>query len=330
MSTQLTPFENSKVPAYLKAKGPVVNAFANAGVGERYKFLSIKSKVFTIVDGDTKVMVTKPGDDSPASGIEVVIVASNPQKSKVYYIEGYQEGSAEKPTCYSDDGISPGPSAGEPQAKKCATCAHNVFGSKITENGKKAKACSDSMRLAIAPAGQLDDLMLLRVPAASLKALGTFGNELALRGVEPHKLITRIGFDYTVSYPALTFKAMSWVDEDQLAEIESLRTGELARQITGELVGPQGEDEEFEQAPAPVAKAAPKAEAPVAKVEAPIAKAAAPKDTAPKAAAKKSAFAVSADDDLPATPRAKVKVEADVAEQVGELVGSVDDLDFDD
>ena len=167
--------------------------------------------------------------------MEVVILSVNPKKSKVFYNSGFVEGSVAKPTCHSNDGLAPASDAEEPQSKKCNVCPHNQWGSRITENGGKGKACGDSMRLCVAPAGMINDSMLLRVPAATLKTLGQYGSQLAKRGVEPQYVVTRVGFDYNVAHPALTFKAMRFVEEAELATVESTLTDEadIIDQITG-------------------------------------------------------------------------------------------------
>src|SRR5690606_11680321 len=108
----------------------------------------------------------------------VVIVKANPNLSKTFYKNGYEEGSAEKPTCYSHDGLKPAADAAEPQASACLACPHNVWGSRVTENGSKGKACQDYRRLCVVPSGQLDRPMLLRVPAGSLKDLVAYGDML--------------------------------------------------------------------------------------------------------------------------------------------------------
>ena len=139
------------------------------------------------------------------------------------------------PTCYSDDGIGPSVNSESPQAKKCAACPHNQWGSKITDSGGKGKLCGDSIRVAIAPTDQIDDPMLLRIPAASLKAVGQYGATLARRGVEPHHVVTKIGFERGVAYPSLTFKAVRYVEEEELKEIEEVlqSEAELLGKITG-------------------------------------------------------------------------------------------------
>lgn len=279
--SNITPFESKALPA---AFNKAVSLFGlttdlASGGGAGFKMLSIKGKVFHIVDGDARQLVTKPdAPDEPAASLNVVILKGNPNKSKVFYVGGYSEGADTKPTCFSNDGIAPDAQAQEPQAKQCATCPHNVWGSKITEDGRKARACGDSKRLAVAPAGQLNDPLLLRVPGASLKALDQFQDQLAKRGVPYQMVVCKVGFDYTVAHPQLTFKPIDFVtDDDALKTIKEQLDSDVVEQIIGlkpsavpvvdddhvpapspKVAAPA--DEEFEQpAPAPAAKAPAKA-----------------------------------------------------------------------
>lgn len=236
----------SKLPAHLKNKAVSENAFGAAVSLGGFPVISIKGKVFHIQRGDERELVAHPDDaDEPARSIEVVIVGINNAKSKVFYDKGYVEGSTDAPTCYSNDGVAPAMDAEDKQAKKCATCPHNQWGSRITESGGKGKLCQDSMRLAVCPAGQLNDPMLLRVPATSLKTLGNYGTTLAKRAVAPEYVITKVGFDFDVSHPALTFKATKFVDEDQLAEIEDCKKDEAETigLIIGTITAPMADTE---------------------------------------------------------------------------------------
>ena len=266
MANDMVAITASKLPAHLQGKVKTNNVFASAVSAGGFPVVSIKGKVFHITRGDEKTLLTKGEDGDPASFIETVIVAVNPNKSKVFYDSGYEEGMAAKPTCYSNDGTAPAADAEHPQAKKCAACPHSQWGSRITDNGGKGKACSDSMRLAIAPPDQLNDPMLLRVPAASLKTLGQYGQQLGKRGVEPHHVVTKIGFDYTVAHPALTFKAVRFVEADELQEVEAVLVDEdeTITQITG-VANPITRDVEY-VASEPAPKAANKIEAPKPKI----------------------------------------------------------------
>jgi hypothetical protein len=235
MSDMVT-IESGGLPAHLKGKTKTNNLFAAAVSVGGFPVISIKGKVFHIQRGDVRELVTKVGtDDEPAPSLEVVILSVNPNKSKVYYNTGFIEGSVAKPTCYSNNGVEPAADAEEQQSKKCNVCPHNQWGSRITDSGGKGKACGDSMRLCVSAAGMMNDPMLLRVPAATLKTLGLYGTQLSKRGVEPQYVITKVGFDYNVAHPALTFKAVRFVEEAELTLIEDtlVEESELIDQITG-------------------------------------------------------------------------------------------------
>lgn len=318
---QIVPFDSKQLPAHIRAatSTAVVNPFA-AAVGGGFPVVSIKGKVFHIVRGDERTLVTKPdADDEPAANVEVVIIAVNPAKVKTYYSGGYAEGSADKPVCYSNDGVKPASDSAEPQAKNCATCPQNVFGSRITENGKKAKACSDAMRLAIAPAGQLNDPMLLRVPATTLPVLGEYGAMLAKKGYKPEQVVTKIGFDYSVAHPALTFKAVGFVTDEMMEEIAVVAKGDVVAQITG-VVGGHADEVFQQEAPAPKPKAA------KVKVEPEDEPAPAPAPKATKAT--KPKVKVEQDDDIPVAPKA-AKAAAEPM-TVSDIEAGLDNLDFDD
>lgn len=326
MSTNIVPFDSGKVPASILAifGDPSTNDIVgNRGGGGGFPVISIKGKVFHITRGGEKTLITKPGEDDPAASIEVVLVRTNPNNSKVFYASGYQEGSDAKPTCYSNNGTKPEADATEPQSKSCATCQHNQWGSRITESGKKGKACTDSCRIAVATVDTPNDPMLVRVPAASLKALTEYGKIVAARGVKPEACVTRIGFDYSVAHPALTFKPVGLIgDADTMQEIKDVRDGELVAQIVGIAPTPAADvpaednTEAAAPAPAPAKAAAPKPAAP--KPAAPAADAV-EKAVAAAAATKKVSVAVEA----PAAPSKTSSLEAEIG-------GLIDGMDFDD
>lgn len=291
----LIPFESAKMPASIAAAFNV--SFDDFSSGQRSGFpvVSIKGKVFHIKRGDEKTLVTKPdAPDEPAASIEVVVLKTHPGVAKTYYSKGFTEGNVEKPDCYSNDGVAPAADAQAAQAKKCATCPHNQWGSKITEDGKKAKSCADVKRLAVAPAGQVNDPMLMRVPAASLKTWDAYVDLLKKRGVPPPAVVTKIGFDYTVAHPALTFKPIGFITEEMAAEIKEVLDSDTVQSIIGGAPAGVVDDEPFEQS-AP-AKAEPEAPA------------------KPKAAAKPKSAALAAvveEAEAEPAPVKKVKIEAE-------------------
>lgn len=336
----IIPFDSAKVPSTIAAMfGSSANDLVGNSASGGFPVISIKGKVFHINRGGDRTLVTKPGEDDPAASIEVVVLRANPNRSKVYYASGFQEGENSKPTCYSNSGIAPEADAQEPQAKKCATCVHNQWGSRVTDNGAKGKSCSDSRRLAIATLDTPNDPMLLRVPAASMKSLEEYGKILAARGLPPQAVVTKIGFDYSVAHPALTFKPIGLIgDPEQLNEIKHASESEIAAQIIGLLATPvdaapaSGETAEDEvevvavPAPAPVAAApkpapAPRPAAPKPAVAKPAAVVESALDKAMAAAETTKKVAVKVETPPPVSPSASLE---------SQIESMIDGMDFDD
>ena len=319
MTTNLVPFESATtLPAFLKAdtKGNLA-AFMGGAV---FDSLSIKGKVFHLNKGGEKILIKKPdGDGEPASSVEVVILDIGPRgklSSRIFYMEKYVEGSVESPDCSSNDGVSPDEGVKNPQANKCAVCPQNVKGSGATATNPTGKACGSSKRLSIATPDNLSEPMLLRVPGDSIVALGDHLKVLNNRGVpNSYGVVTKIGFDYTVAHPKLTFKPVSFVSAEQYAEAGEVAKTELSQQIIGIVATTEGE--EFEQA-APATEPPKKKfvvqledEAPEPeKVAAPVAK------PAPKPAAKPKP--------------APAPVVEEVSKIDDGMSAALDDLDFDD
>lgn len=327
----MIPFDSGKVPASIAAMfGDTSNELVGNSASGGFPVISIKGKVFHIQRGDERTLVTKPGEDDPAASIEVVVIRANPNRSKVFYAEGYQEGEKSKPTCYSNSGVEPEADAQEPQAKKCGVCVHNQWGSRITSDGRKGKGCADSRRIAIATVDTPADPMLLRIPAASMKNLEEYGKMLAARGLPPQAVVTRVGFDYSVAHPALTFKPVGMIgDATLLADIKRAGDSEIVGQIIGTKQATSAAYAEVDEETGEIAAPAP---APV--VEPAPAPAPAPKAAAPKPAAKPKLTAEEVADSAPTTKRAAIKVEAAEDAKASSLEKSIesmlDDIDFDD
>lgn len=244
----IIPFDaGNKLPAYLKAFNvSELNADLTAHAGGGFPVISIKGKAFAIVRDGERTVIPNPKDpESPATNIEVVLIKANKGTSKVFYLKGYDPKDSEgaKPDCYSSDGVAPAADAQNPQAKKCATCPHNQWGSRITEKGaSKGKACNDTVRMAVAPAGQLNDPMLLRVPPASIKALGEYGQTLAKRGVGYNMVVTKVAFDPEAESPKLTFKPIGFLDDEGFAEVREMVESDIVKDILGASVVPAADE----------------------------------------------------------------------------------------
>jgi hypothetical protein len=294
----IVPFSSSKLPAFLK-NASVSNAnelTANVGSGG-FPVMSIKGKVFSLVKNGERETLMNPNDpDEVATSINVVLLKANPNLSKVWYAKQFVEGSDAKPDCFSNDGIAPDPVVEAPQAKKCSVCPKNEWGSKVTEDGKKGKACADSRRLAIANPDAIDDPILLRAPAATLKPLAEYGAELAKKNVPYSAVITKIGFDREAASPKLTFKPIGFLTEEQYEQVQKIVKDDTVASILGkpgETPTPDSaEVRESKALPAPEEKPEPEVEkAPEPKAEAKPAK---------KPEAKKPEPKVTEDDNLEA------------------------------
>ena len=205
--SNIIPFDSDQLPALYADYAKEINSDLANHAGGGFPVISIKGKVFTIKRDGTNQVIPNPKDpEAAATAIDVVIVKANKHKSKVFYLKGWKEGDDAKPDCFSSDGIAPDPSVEKPQAKNCATCKNNEWGSKISESGTKLKACSDSIRVAVATSDNLEDPMLLRIPAASMKNLGEFSTFCNRRRVPYNAVVVRISFDREASTPKLIFK----------------------------------------------------------------------------------------------------------------------------
>jgi hypothetical protein len=158
----------------------------------------------------------------PKPFIDVVIVGRAPSNSKVYYAKTYAEGDDGQPDCWSSNGQVPDPSIQNPQSRSCVGCKWNQFGSRVnTATGSKGKACADIRRIAVVPADDVANKlmggpMLLRVPPASLSALGQFSDGLESAKYPFNCLVTRIGFDPQKAYPLFTFQVLRAVTDEQM------------------------------------------------------------------------------------------------------------------
>lgn len=246
-----------------KFKGMVdeIGGDLSGGVNGSYAILSFKGSRFSVkYQGQMTPITNDQGD--PVGSFEAVLVKSNPYLTKQYYAKGFVEGDSSAPDCFSIDGKVPSEASPAKQHTNCAACPMNTF-SKINEStGKKTKPCQDNRKMALLPADDLvNELfggpMLARIPAASLKDLAMFGDTLKARGFSYNSVRVRIGFDLTVSYPKLVFRAIRpLTDEEADKVLEWYQSDAVAKMladfadITVPVDAGSVVDELFEQPPA--------------------------------------------------------------------------------
>ena len=251
MTNAITTFENTQVPAFLQARRQAAQEMnaTLAALATGFPTISIKGKVFTFVrDGERTVMTRQDDPSSPVSSI-LAIIANASGIVKSYYENGYSEGSDDnKPTCFSNDGIHPDPQVEHKQCDNCRMCKRNVFGTARSENGQagKGKACSDAIRLAVMsdPNGEA---YLLRVPPASLRALGQYTQQLMKRGVPINAVVTKIAFDIQAATPKLVFTFHSFLNEAQYSAVTEAAHSDIVQRIIGK--DPEYSEEPVQPAP---------------------------------------------------------------------------------
>jgi hypothetical protein len=300
---QITPFDNVTDVTVYDPSDFAMNVAAAEFASVKFPVISTKGGRFHIKRDGERTLITRPktnptDPDEPASFIDVAVI--NLQRSKTFYVDGYTEGSEEKPDCFSNDGVTPDAQARNLQCSSCALCPQNVWGTGSNDKGEatKGKACSDVLRLAVAMPTALDDPFMLRVPPASLKNFAAMSKIVSDKRIPLAAVVVRVSFDTDVT-GVMLFQAIGKMDSSGYAKSKSLTTSSLVLAITGKssFTAPA--------AAAPAALAAP-APTPVAPDPAIAEKAEAEK----AAAAKKKAAA--------AAKMAKLKAEMAAIEAAGE------------
>lgn len=235
-----------QLPAHLAARQGrgVASHLANLGSGA-VPYISIKGSRFTLFDAAGNSKQAGVLDPDLGLSLDVVFVDQNEHLSKIYYEAAFDPNASEypPPTCFSDNGVAPSSQAAKPQAKTCATCPNNVWGSDTSRlTGKATKACNDVQKLAVAVPGQGDILFLLRVPPGSLKFLGKYAREvgafsLGNRKADVTDLVTRIHFGKD-SPNTLAFKPVGYVDEAMAALQDKVWANKGADQLVGKTDQP--------------------------------------------------------------------------------------------
>lgn len=229
-------FRDAKPAAAFANMDPMQDRLSD-GIGGGYGVIGYKGgKAWTLkYRGETHMLLNEKRE--PARVLTMVILGSAPHKSKSYF-PNYVEGSTDRPICAALDGLKPDPDVQTPQAQACVLCPHNAF--KVLENGRKGKECNDYKRLAVllAPAltasvmGEpLLEPVFLRVPAASLQALGLMGDDMARRGFPYPSYYATVEFDVTQAYPKMVFKAVHKVSEEDAIFIKELLNDPLTKRI---------------------------------------------------------------------------------------------------
>ena len=236
------------------------------GVSAGFGVVSFKGKSWRVKYKGDEILI-KNSDGDPVASLNVVIVKGSAAISKLYYPGAYTEGDDSAPACFSMNGVIPDPSGESIQSPTCAACPKNVWGSKITEQGNKTKACADSRRIAVVPYPDIANEafggpMLVRIPPATLNDLARYAEKLKQIGLPYQAVVTKIGFDHELAYPKLTFEARKGLTAEEAVIIKELMEedaiGRMLETTPVELAEPSIKDAAAKPAAPAKAKAKPK------------------------------------------------------------------------
>jgi hypothetical protein len=266
MGTELALPKNFGNVSKIFANQQASNDELGSGVASSYGIIGYRGKVWSIKYQGKETQLMRDDGDGPRGSVEVVIVKAAAPISKIFYANGYQDGSNAAPDCWSTNGVTPDAAAQNKQNATCAGCPMNAWGSRVTESGKQGKACSDSRRIAVVPVNDMaNDMfggpMLLRIPAASLKDLKQYGELLNSYHYPYYACATRISFDPKEAYPKFVFSAIRPLTDEEATMVMDLRDDKRVGNILNEAtdIAPRQEmaapvpSSPFEQPPTTVA-----------------------------------------------------------------------------
>lgn len=201
------------------AAGESLNSNFSSNAPESFPTLSIKGKVFRArIEGQEQPLMD-PTTNTPIPYMDVVLVNASPRLAKAYYATGFTEGDNNAPNCWSLDSLRPDPSVAQKINPTCPSCPMNQFNSRVMENGKGAKACSDYRRVAVVMPHMLGTdnpiVFMLKIPQSSLKNLKGYADLLSRHQFETQGCITRMTFDHQEAYPKLLFNFVGPLNEAQ-------------------------------------------------------------------------------------------------------------------
>jgi hypothetical protein len=223
----------------------------SGGITGGYGLIKYRGKVWSIQHNGNTMTLMRDDNDGPRGSIDVVVVKANPQLSKTFYLQGWDENNNNPPDCASANGIVPDAGVPHPQNTICATCPRNAWGS--APNGGKGKACGDHRRLAVVPLTDLRNEslggpLLLRCPAASLQDLAAFDSRYKGLGYPYFTMGIKIGFDPVESFPKFTWAAIRPLTDAEGAIVMELRNSPETARVLGEA-GPVAAPAQIAAAP---------------------------------------------------------------------------------
>jgi hypothetical protein len=265
--------QQAQLPAHLQGYDSGLSKTLMEAVGQSLNRIGTKGSRFRqIVRGVEEGMWEE-------NYLDVIIIGAVDTVSRRFYEGAYSQGGGNAPpSCYSVDGITPAEDVKVKQSVKCATCPQDIKGSKVSENGTKAKACSYFRRLVVMLAGDPEGIIYrLDVTAMGLfgesydkqhkYTLNDYSKALMNRHMDAGAVVTRLSFDTDQSVPKLLFQSIRYISEQDVECINAIhQAGELPQYLevsmkTVDISSESTEDTPPPAASKPVASAKPKATA---------------------------------------------------------------------
>jgi hypothetical protein len=226
----LVPIDVNTLPTSMRARmlAGSVNTNFSGGIVDSFPMLSIRGKAFFVRMGGQDYPYIDPNTGLQMNALPVVLVNASKALSKSFYASQYSPMAAmNQPDCWSLDSVRPDASIMNPVNPTCADCPMNKFDSapRRDPNTKSGKACADYRRVAVVLPHQLADadpqMLLLRVPATSLKNLKAFTDHLERFGVDANAVVTRLSFEQT-EFPKLVFDYAGPLTDEQYQRVVQL------------------------------------------------------------------------------------------------------------
>ena len=177
--------------------------------------ISLKGKVFSMPDGKTL-----PGP------INAVIL--DWRSINAFYSSVYSAQKIEAPSCFAlaknIPDLAPSPNCSNPQSKICEGCQLNEWGS--APGGSRAKACKNTIRVAIVPPDAKDDTVPWTIDIAPTSTTAFNSMVYAIKdgiGMLPLQVQVTVGFDQSADYPRLTFTNPEPLPEEMIEKMFGFR-----------------------------------------------------------------------------------------------------------
>lgn len=178
--------------------------------------ISIKGGVFREIVGGKEVRT----NDERA--MNVVIIKAAPV-SRMFFAGAYVEGETIKPSCWSNDGISPAKEVPEAQRQsaRCKGCKQDIKGSGQNES----RACKFQQRVAVLLEGDIESKNIYQMVLPATSVFGDAENgKMPLQAYARHcnahntlieSIITEMRFDTASPTPKLVFKPVRELTDDE-------------------------------------------------------------------------------------------------------------------